>query len=146
MNKKFSTLVAGALLATTVGAVSAQDVANYSKSAAPSTLETVTKVTDGRVYQLSDGYKVLVMKKVSDGNGGYRFELGFVPYYEATVGESLWYVKQEKSNNENGIAFQFVNLAYNYPISLIRARLKTLLLRFSWNRPIWEVMLSIGLG
>ena len=68
MNKKFSTLVAGALLATTVGAVSAQDVANYSKSAAPSTLETVTKVTDGRVYQLSDGYKVLVMKKVSDGN------------------------------------------------------------------------------
>ena len=29
---------------------------------------------------------------------------------------------------------------------LIRARLKTLLLRFSWNRPIWEVMLSIGLG
>lgn len=117
MNKKFSTLVAGALLATTVGAVSAQDVANYSKSAAPSTLETVTKVTDGRVYQLSDGYKVLVMKKVSDGNGGYRFELGFVPYYEATVGESLWYVKQEKSNNENGIAFQFVNLAYNYPIS-----------------------------
>lgn len=117
MNKKFSTLVAGMLLATTVGTVSAQDAANYSKSAAPSTLEAVTKVTDGRVYQLSDGYKVLVMKKIADGQGGYRFELGFVPYYEATIGESLWYVKQEKSNNENGIAFQFVNLAYNYPIS-----------------------------
>lgn len=41
----------------------------------------------------------------------------YVPYYEANVGESLWYIDQKKSNNENGIAFQFVNLAYNLPIS-----------------------------
>ena len=122
MNKKFSTLVASLLLATTVGTVSAQGVANYSKSSAPSLFETVDKVTDGRVYQLSDGYRVLVMKKVSDGRQGYVYQLAFVPYPEATIGESLWTVKREKSNNENGIAFKFVNLAYNYPISFDPAK------------------------
>lgn len=127
MNKKFSTLVASLLLATTVGTVSAQGVANYSKSSAPSLFETVDKVTDGRVYQLSDGYRVLVMKKVSDGRQGYVYQLAFVPYPEATIGESLWTVKREKSNNENGIAFKFVNLAYNYPISFDPAKAQDLL-------------------
>ena len=127
MNKKFSTLVASLLLATTVGTVSAQGVANYSKSSAPSLFETVHKVTDGRVYQLSDGYRVLVMKKVSDGRQGYVYQLAFVPYPEATIGESLWTVKREKSNNENGIAFKFVNLAYNYPISFDPAKAQDLL-------------------
>ena len=127
MNKKFSTLVASLLLATTVGTVSAQGVANYSKSSAPSLFETVDKVTDGRVYQLSDGYRVLVMKKVSDGRPGYVYQLAFVPYPEATIGESLWTVKREKSNNENGIAFKFVNLAYNYPISFDPAKAQDLL-------------------
>ncbi len=127
MNKKFSTLVASLLLATTVGTVSAQGVAHYSKSSAPSLFETVDKVTDGRVYQLSDGYRVLVMKKVSDGRQGYVYQLAFVPYPEATIGESLWTVKREKSNNENGIAFKFVNLAYNYPISFDPAKAQDLL-------------------
>lgn len=127
MNKKFSTLVASLLLATTVGTVSAQGVANYSKSSAPSLFETVDKVTDGRVYQLSDGYRVLVMKKVSDGRQGYVYQLAFVPYPEATIGESLWTVKREKSNNENGITFKFVNLAYNYPISFDPAKAQDLL-------------------
>lgn len=127
MNKKFSTLVGSLLLATTVGTVSAQGVANYSKSSAPSLFETVDKVTDGRVYQLSDGYRVLVMKKVSDGRQGYVYQLAFVPYPEATIGESLWTVKREKSNNENGIAFKFVNLAYNYPISFDPAKAQDLL-------------------
>ena len=127
MNKMFSTLVASLLLATTVGTVSAQGVANYSKSSAPSLFETVDKVTDGRVYQLSDGYRVLVMKKVSDGRQGYVYQLAFVPYPEATIGESLWTVKREKSNNENGIAFKFVNLAYNYPISFDPAKAQDLL-------------------
>lgn len=127
MNKKFSTLVVSLLLATTVGTVSAQGVANYSKSSAPSLFETVDKVTDGRVYQLSDGYRVLVMKKVSDGRQGYVYQLAFVPYPEATIGESLWTVKREKSNNENGIAFKFVNLAYNYPISFDPAKAQDLL-------------------
>ena len=112
MNKKFSTLVASLLLATTVGTGYAQDV--LTKSAAP-LMEAVTQVTDGRAYQLSDGYNVLVMQKVSDGRGGYNYELAFIPYMYANVGESLWTVR--KVNQDNGIAFQFVNVAYNYPLS-----------------------------
>ena len=53
--------------------------------------------------------------------------MAFVPYPEATIGESLWTVKREKSNNENGIAFKFVNLAYNYPISFDPAKAQDLL-------------------
>ena len=114
MNKKFSTLVASMLLATTVGTGYAQTV--YTKATAP-TIESVTKVTDGRAYQLSDGFNVLVMQKVEDQGGGYHFELAFIPYYQANIGESLWTVKRVKTNDENGIAFQFVNLAHHYPIS-----------------------------
>lgn len=114
MNKKFSTLVASLLLATTVGTVSAQSV-DFTKSAVPSSASVAT-VADGRAYQLSDGYNVLTMQKVSTTNGD-RFILKFVPYYQANVGESLWYVKVIKNNEENGVAFKFMNLAHNYPIS-----------------------------
>ena len=115
MNKKVLTLMAGAMLASSVGTIAAQGVVGYTKSAAP-TAKTIETVTDGRAYQLSNGYEVLVMKKeVKDGDISYHLE--YVPYYEANVGESLWYIDQVKSNNENGIAFQFVNLAYNLPIS-----------------------------
>ena len=51
MNKKFSTLVAGMLLATTVGTGYAQTQDVYTKATAPS-IEAVSKVTDGRAYQL----------------------------------------------------------------------------------------------
>ena len=117
MNKKVLTLCAGFLLAGAVGTVNAQTWAHQvSKSAAPS-LEAVEQVTDNRAYQLSNGHDVLVMQRVSTGDNAYHYQLAFVPYYEANVGESLWFVQQVKSNNENGIAFQFVNLAYNLPIS-----------------------------
>ena len=119
MNKKFSTLVASLLLATTVGTVSAQSV-DFTKSAVPSNAK-VTTVADGRAYQLSDGHNVLTMQKVST-NKGDRFILKFVPYYQANVGESLWYVKVVKNNEENGVAFKFMNLAHNYPISFDPAK------------------------
>ena len=117
MNKKVLTLCAGFLLAGAVGTANAQTWAHQvSKATAPS-LEAVEQVTDNRAYQLSNGHDVLVMQKVSTGDNAYHYQLAFVPYYEANVGESLWYVQQVKSNNENGVAFQFVNLAYNLPIS-----------------------------
>ena len=117
MNKKVLTLCAGFLLAGAVGTANAQTWAHQvSKATAPS-LESVEQVTDNRAYQLSNGHDVLVMQKVSTGDNAYHYQLAFVPYYEANVGESLWYVQQVKSNNENGVAFQFVNLAYNLPIS-----------------------------
>ena len=74
MNKKFSTLVAGMLLATTVGTGYAQTQDVYTKATAPS-IEAVSKVTDGRAYQLSDGYNVLVMQKVK---GVYSSSVGVV--------------------------------------------------------------------
>ena len=110
MNKKFSTLVASMLLATTVGTVSAQNL-EFTKSALPTNVR-VESVADGKCYQLTDGWNVLVMQKVSTEKGD-RFILKYVPYYAANIGESLWYVTVDKDNKENGVAFKFMNLAYN---------------------------------
>ena len=52
MNKKFSTLVASMLLATTVGTVSAQNL-EFTKSALPTNVR-VESVADGKCYQLTD--------------------------------------------------------------------------------------------
>ena len=124
MNKKVLTLCAGFLLAGSLNTVSAQTWAeDVSKASAPAFWETVDKVTDGRAYQLSDGHRVLVMEKFRiDGEGASYYRLKFVPYYQADLGESLWFVEQVKSNNENGVAFKFVNLAYNLPLSFDPAK------------------------
>ena len=122
MNKKFSTLAASMLLATAVGTVSAQsasgDAPYFSKSGRPA-LNTVSTVTDGRAYQLSNGHHVLVMKKIPDGKAGYYYRLAFVPYGEANLGESLWIIEPDAENSTtvNGPAFRFRNLAHNYCIS-----------------------------
>ena len=123
MNKKVLTLCAGFLLAGSLNTVSAQTWAeDVSKASAPAFWETVDKVTDGRAYQLSDGRRVLVMEKFLTSEGVTNYRLKFVPYYEADLGESLWFVEQVKSNNENGVAFKFVNLAYNLPLSFDPAK------------------------
>ena len=123
MNKKVLTLCAGFLLAGSLNTVSAQTWAeDVSKASAPAFWETVDKVTDGRAYQLSDGSHVLVMEKFRTDEGVTNYRLKFVPYYQADLGESLWFVEQVKSNNENGVAFKFVNLAYNLPLSFDPAK------------------------
>ncbi|HJA89083.1 MAG TPA: hypothetical protein H9778_10405 [Candidatus Parabacteroides intestinavium] len=123
MNKKVLTLCAGFLLAGSLNTVSAQTWAeDVSKASAPAFWETVDKVTDGRAYQLSDGRHVLVMEKFRTGEGVTNYRLKLVPYYQADLGESLWFVEQVKSNNENGVAFKFVNLAYNLPLSFDPAK------------------------
>ena len=119
MNKKFSTLVASMLLATTVGTVSAQDL-SFTKSGIPSQTPVET-VADGRCYQLVNGTDVLVMQKISTPKGD-RFVLKYIPSSQANLGESLWYIKVVKNNSENGVAFKFMNLAYNYPISFDPAK------------------------
>ena len=119
MNKKFSTLVASMLLATTVGTVSAQDL-GFTKSGIPS-VTPVETVADGRCYQLVNGTDVLVMQKISTPKGD-RFVLKYIPSSQANLGESLWYIKVVKNNSENGVAFKFMNLAYNYPISFDPAK------------------------
>ena len=117
MNKKFSTLVAGMLLATTVGTGYAQTQDVYTKATAPS-IEAVSKVTDGRAYQLSDGYNVLVMQKVKDlQGGGFHYELAFIPYFQANIGESLWTVERDANIDKTRTAFIFRNLAHHLTLS-----------------------------
>ena len=122
MNKKFSTLVAGMLLATTVGTGYAQTQDVYTKATAPS-IEAVSKVTDGRAYQLSDGYNVLVMQKVKDlQGGGFHYELAFVPYFQANIGESLWTVEKDSNVDKSRTAFIFRNLAHHLTLSFDPAK------------------------
>ena len=122
MNKKFSTLVASMLLATTVGTSYAQTQTVYTKATAPS-LEAVSKVTDGRAYQLSDGYNVLVMQKVKDlQGGGFHYDLAFVPYFQANIGESLWTVEKDSNVDKSRTAFIFRNLAHHLTLSFDPAK------------------------
>ena len=111
MNKKFSTLVASLLLATTVGTGYAQAQIG-TISAAPSG-EYVAAIENGKFYQLSNGRQVLIMDRTSKGT----YVLKFVDYNNAELAKSLWEIKAVKNNNENGIAFQFVNLTTGLPIS-----------------------------
>lgn len=142
MNKKFSTLVASMLLATTVGTVSAQNL-EFTKSALPTNVR-VESVADGKCYQLTDGWNVLVMQKVSTEKGD-RFILKYVPYYAANIGESLWYVTVDKDNKENGVAFKFMNLAYILSL-LIRQRFRIINRERLMKVLIWLVKQSLGLG
>lgn len=110
MNKKFSTLVASLLLATTVGTGYAQ-VQKGTISEAPGSY--VAAIENGKFYQLTNGTQVLIMDKTSEGT----YVLKFVDYNRAELAKSLWEIKTVKNNNENGIAFQFVNLTTGLPIS-----------------------------
>ena len=111
MNKKVLTLVAGMFLATTVGAGSLY-AQNGTISNFPSN-EIVASIESGKFYQLSNGGEVLVMEKTTTGT----FVLKFVPFHQAELAKSLWEVRYIKNNNENGYAFQFVNLTTGLPIS-----------------------------
>jgi len=109
MNKKFSTLVASLLLATTVGTVSA----TTDKGVASSFPREVAAKIDGKFYQLSDGYNVLAMEKTSDG----KFILKFVPYSDAELAKTLWEIKAMENKDEKGLAFQFYNVSTGLPLS-----------------------------
>ena len=116
MNKKFSTLMAGLLLATTVGTSNAQ-IKQGVISNNPS-YEYLASIEDGKFYQLTNGEQVLIMDKTKDGT----FILKFVNYNEAELAKSMWTVNYVKNNNENGLAFQFVNLTTGLPISYDTAK------------------------
>lgn len=66
MNKKFSTLVASLLLATSLGTVSAATDVKGTISAYPG--QTVQAIENGKFYQLSNGGQVLVMEKNTSRN------------------------------------------------------------------------------
>ena len=66
MNKKFSTLVASLLLATTVGTGYAQ-VQKGTISERPD-MAYINAIEEGKFYQLTNGTKVLIMEQASNGS------------------------------------------------------------------------------
>ena len=110
MNKKFSTLVASLLLATTVGTASAVDVPNFVKATQPETSGNYNAET---YYQLTSGQEVLVMEKTPAG-----FILKLLPYAEADLANSLWVIEPSTStDDEGGLSFRFKNKRYGIYLS-----------------------------
>ena len=113
MNKKFSTLVAGLLLAASFGTVDAQ----YTMYGAGQTSGTVVKTLKKEgAFQLSDGSgKVLAM--VKDATGKYSLKMVSA---DGTVklAETLWTIRWTTSSDTNKkYYFTFQSAAYNMPLS-----------------------------
>ena len=118
MNKKFSTLVACLLAATSVGTVSAQTYAT------PSAAVTTKTVVPGKYYQLgvtaggtsaAAATNVLVMEETTPNSGKYKLVVKAIG--TTTLPNSLWKVVV-KENSEGALSYQFVNVAANMPLSL----------------------------
>ena len=118
MNKKFSTLVACLLAATSVGTVSAQDFAT------PGATIPTKIVVPGKYYQLgatagvagtpgNAAANVLVMEETTPG----QYKLVVRAIGSTKLPNSLWKVVV-KQNNEGALSYQFVNVATNMPLSL----------------------------
>ena len=110
MNKKFSTLVASLLLATSVGTVNAQF------SPLPGAVGTLSKIVHPYGYvQLSDGTAVLEMHPMADGT----YTLQMVTPGTATgieLKNTLWSVV-ETPNANDGSLYSFVNLGTGMTLS-----------------------------
>ncbi len=105
MNKKFSTLMAGLLLAGTVGTATAANYAKYAASPAPA-----EKVVGTNYYQLSDnGSNVLAM--VPNGAGGYMLKM-VATSDNTDLRYTLWQIITS-GNAEAGYSYAFVNYATN---------------------------------
>ena len=113
MNKKFSTLVAGLLLAASFGTVDAQYTMYGAGQTSSAAVKTLKK--EG-AFQLSDGAgKVLAM--VKDANGKYSLKMVAA---DGTVklAETLWTIRWTTSSDTNKkYYFTFQSAAYNMPLS-----------------------------
>ena len=112
MNKKFSTLVAGVLLAMGVGTVSAQTYGSLANASS-----TVQKLETGKSYILSGkaGEQLNVTK---DGN---VYKLSIFDSKSATLAEidsALWTVSVIDYPNASTPTFRFVNKATGLPLSI----------------------------
>ena len=120
MNKKFSTLLASALLATTVGAsaqtplLGAQHYTFRSQdvmSAVPSTVG-VKEIKSDLLYQLSDGTNVLIQKRNPQTG---EVTMAMVDPASAPLNASLWQIKFD-ADDASGKNFTFVNKETNLEI------------------------------
>ena len=116
MNKKFSTLVAGVLLAASVGTVNAANPV-YAKSAA--SVDAATKILADKYYQLQvgTGTNVVGMYPNNPADGTYtlqQVDLAAVGGQELRY--TLWKIEVSQ-NTEDGYRYAFVNLGTGQTLS-----------------------------
>ena len=114
MNKKFSTLVASLLLASSIGTVNAAapDFVKFGDKG-----EVATSVKQGAAFQLAneDDQVLALVRTVKLNN--YTYELKMVSADESTnLAETLWKITYQE-NKEGGPSFTFVSAAYGIPLS-----------------------------
>ena len=116
MNKKFSTLVAGLLLASSIGTVNA-DVINSKNFAKYLTAPSAAKVVKTRTYyQLSTAESGKVVAMLPTDNGGYTLKV--VDADGATdVRYTLWTIDVQ-GNPTDGYRYSFLNKGTNMILSV----------------------------
>ena len=117
MNKKLSTLVAGVLLAASVGTVNAADAPVYAKSA--KTVSTATKILADKYYQLqvgTSGTKVIGMYPADPADGTYTLKQVDVNSGTEELRYTLWKIEVSQ-NTEDGYRYAFVNLGTGQTLS-----------------------------
>ena len=112
MNKKFSTLVAGLLLAGAVGTVNAQTTVFDQQGT------RCSKIVEGRSYHLglNGGQTVLVMEKVGSNYQLKMVDVRTMDEKTDPLNSSLWKVSYTKQV-DGKYYFTFINAAYNIPLS-----------------------------
>ena len=114
MNKKFSTLVASILLASSIGTVNAA-TPEFVKFKDAGTV--ATSVKQGAAFQLANGDgQVLALVRTGEVYN-YKYELKMVAAgSNANLAETLWKITYQE-NKEGGPSFTFVSAAYGIPLS-----------------------------
>ena len=122
MNKKFSTLLVGALLTSSVGAFATSTIRtvghnidlrpNETMSVAPT--KTITKF-ENKLYQLSDGNGNVLVQERDLTTGVLTMKL--VAATDAPINASLWTIKAIE-DARSGYIFNYVNKETNMPLSI----------------------------
>ena len=122
MNKKFSTLLVGALLTSSVGAFATSTIRtvghnidlrpNETMSVAPT--KTITKF-ENKLYQLSDGNGNVLVQERNLTTGELTMKL--VAAADAPINASLWTITAIE-DARSGYIFNYVNKETNMPLSI----------------------------
>lgn len=117
MNKKFSTLVVGVLLAASVGTVNAANPV-YAKSA--TSVDAATKILADKYYQLqvgNTGAKVIGMYPANPVDGTYTLkQVDLAAASGQELRYTLWKIEVSQ-NTEDGYRYAFVNLGTGQTLS-----------------------------
>ncbi len=111
MNKKFSTLMAAALLAGSVGTANAT-YNSYVKVTETKT-EAVKSIAGDQAYQLKVGDRLLTMSEQTDGTMKLALE---DPANGVDLMSSLWVISKQ-NDSEGGASYTFYNKATGLPLA-----------------------------